>query len=193
MNNSVQISSIINIWNKVIDLGMSLRNKHSNNLDGLAVWNNLKSSVVDISKDPLIKWSKTHDKIVYSLSEMKNSLREYDEDNNFIERNHFLLQILNIPKNDPTVSFNKLIQIAFNIGQLMPELNDKKFGFNIQQIFNDNKLNEINTYISNKDLEKYKISQNEIDDILLTIQNLKNKPFLKLQKGSGRYIINYSN
>ena len=124
---------------------------------------------------------------------MKNSIKEYNDKTQLIEKNHFLLQLFNIPRKDVTVPFTRLIQIAFNIGQLKPLLNDNSFGFNIKQIFADNKLDQIETYMDNDNLAKYKIFLNDIDDILTTIENLKNSPNLKSQTGSGRYLIQYIN
>ena len=193
MNKSLRIKNIKNIWVKVIDLTEHLRKKYNDNLDGLGLWNNLKKNLVDIQKDDLVYWSSNHETIVYSLSEMKNSIKEYDDKKQLIEKNHFLLQLFNIPKKDVTAPFTRLIQIAFNIGQLKPLLNDKSFGFNIKQIFTDNKLDQIETYMDDDNLAKYKIFQNDIDDILTTIENLKNSPNLKSQTGSGRYLIEYIN
>lgn len=193
MNKLLRIKNIKNIWVKVIDLTEHLRKKYNDNLDGLGLWNNLKKNLVDIQKDDLVYWSSNHETIIYSLSEMKNSIKEYNDKTQLIEKNHFLLQLFNIPKKDVTAPFTRLIQIAFNIGQLKPLLNDKSFGFNIKQIFADNKLDQIETYMDNDNLAKYKIFQNDIDDILTTIENLKNSPNLKSQTGSGRYLIQYIN
>lgn len=193
MDKSLTVKNIKNIWIKVIKLTKYLRDKYNDSLDGLGVWNNLKRSLVDIQKDDLITWNSSHENMIYSLSEMKNSLKEYDEENNLIEKNHFLLQLFNIPKKDITAPFNRLIQIAFNIGQLKHELDDKKFGFNITQIYKENNMEKISTYMDDENISKYKITQNEIDDILTTIENLKKNPIIKNQTGSGRYIIGYSN
>ena len=193
MNKSLRIKNIKDIWVKVIDLTEHLRKKYKDNLDGLGLWNNLKKNLVDIQKDDLINWNSNHERIIYSLSEMKNSLKEYDDKKQLIEKNHFLLQLFNIPKKDVTAPFTRLIQLAFNIGQLKPLLNDKSFGFNVKQIFADNKLDQIETYMDDDNLAKYKIFQNDIDDILTSIENLKNNPNLKSQTGSGRYLIEYIN
>ena len=122
-----------------------------------------------------------------SLSEIIKSLPEKNKEGKLIESNHFFLQLLNIPKKDSSAPFNRLLQIALNIGQLKPSLNDKKFGFNIVQIFNENKLSDINTYILDDDIEKYNITQMDIDDIFTILADLNLDPPLKESSGGNIY------
>ena len=57
-----------------------------------------------------------------SKKNLQTSFKKYsekDKSGNLIEENHFLLQLLNIPyKDDNIPSFERLLQIALNIGQI---------------------------------------------------------------------------
>jgi len=196
MENSDKIANIKLLWSNIINLCSTLRSKHNDNLNGLQLWNNIKASLIHIKGDE-IKWNPEHLIISSSLSEIKDSLREINEDGSLIEKNHFFLQLFNIPIKDTTAPFNRLLQIALNIGQLIPSLDDEKFGFNIEEIFNDNKLVDINTYMLDEDIVKYNITKSDIDNISIIITEMEtNAPLIKKliggSKSKNRYSIKYS-
>lgn len=200
MNKFDKVANIKLLWNKIINLCSTLRSKYIDKLNGLQLWNAIKPKLLDVKveKEKKIKWNSEHDRVYNSLSEIIKSLPEKNKEGKLIESNHFFLQLLNIPKKDLSAPFNRLLQIALNIGQLKPSLNDKKFGFNIVQIFNENKLSDINTYILDNDIEKYNITQMDIDDIFTILADLNLDPPLKESSGGNiyklknRYTIEYS-
>lgn len=194
-----KVKNIKMLWNEVINLARSLRKKYKKNIDGKALWQPLKVILSETKRSADIKWNPRHLEVRNSLSEIIKTLPEYDDNNNIIEENHFFLQLMNIPKKDLTVALNRLLQLSLNIGQLLPSLDDNIFKFNIVQIFNENNLGDINTYILDEDIEKYDIDQNFIDQIMAIIYNLTESPplidkvggSLLNQKSSTIYKINY--
>jgi len=187
--------NIKDLWNEIILLTSGLKKSHKASLDGLTLWNQIKPQLLDVPRSEDIKWNPNHEVIKKSLADVTNALPEKDKKDNLIEHNHFFLQLLNIPKKDPSVPLNRLLQLALNIGQLSPYLDDKLFGFNIIQIFNDNNLDDINTYILDEDIEKYEINQELIDTLNTILEDLKSDPPLKNLVGGNvfcRYNIKYS-
>lgn len=185
MNSSEKVDNIKNIWNEIIKLSSKLRNEHKENLNGLALWQPIKNNTKDVKRTIYIKWNPKHLEIKNSLSNIIKNLPEHDDSSNIIEENHFFLQLMNIPKKDPTVALNRLLQVSLNIGQLLPSLDDEIFGFNIVQIYNENNLGDINTYILDEDIEKYDIDQTLIDEILTILNNLAENPPLINKIGGG--------
>ena len=185
MNSSEKVDNIKNIWNEIKKLLSKLRNEHKENLDGKALWQPIKVITKDVKRTMDIKWNPKHLEIKNCLSDIIKNLPEHDDSSNIIEDNHFFLQLMNIPKKDPTVALNRLLQVSLNIGQLLPSLDDTIFGFNIVQIYDDNNLGDINTYILDEDIEKYDIDQTLINEILTILNNLAENPPLINKIGGG--------
>lgn len=61
-------------------------------------------------------------------------LPEYDESGRMIELNHFMLQCVRIPRNEP-LSERKVMQMALNIGQLMSEAKLDNLDISMQILF----------------------------------------------------------
>lgn len=192
MEKTIKIDHIKLLWTKIISLCQDLRSKYMDNLDGLKLWNNIKPMLKKIKSESSIKWNPKHNKINNRLSQL---ILPEKKNNKLIEKNHFFLQLLNIPKKDPSVSFSRLLQIALNLGQLLPSLDNNKFEFNIVEIYKENQLDNINTYILDDDINKYHIKQTDIDDISSILVDMVSHPPLKESSDGSlsinRYTIKY--
>jgi hypothetical protein len=144
------------IFQKVIDYGKIVR---SSGKDGLEAWNNIKNLFDDQLNCE--KWTIeriVNDKVmtnindiydyVYNTLDMKGD--EYDDkiDHELWEKKHFFLQLIRIIKNNPEFSFRRLMQIAYNIGQLSNYIdNDPLFAGEPKKYFYDNDLYKISAYV----------------------------------------------
>lgn len=71
---------------------------------------------------------------------------------NKIEQEHFLVQLFRIPKlANFELPFVKLMQLAYNAGQLQAKLDTNAYEADVTSFINQNNLINIDTYISNPD------------------------------------------
>lgn len=141
---------IINLFELVRTSARSLRTRNKE-FDGLSFWKTIKSNLAE--SDFEAEWKKLPDK----YSEEILSLNEYNEDGTMNENNHFLIQMIRIPKKEKC-SLKKIIQIAFNIGQYQ--------GINFTALEQINKMDHIKfDSISNFIDEKY-YNINLVPDII---------------------------
>jgi mannose-6-phosphate isomerase-like protein (cupin superfamily) len=82
------------------------------------------------------------------------------------EQNHFFLQLIRIPKNNK-LDLIRLLQIAYNLGQLSVCLNTKNFSSDSIEYFESNKLDDINSYIDLTSKKNEQIDTNvQITDLI---------------------------
>jgi mannose-6-phosphate isomerase-like protein (cupin superfamily) len=168
--------SLSELFKSVIKYGKYVR---ENRLDGLRYWNNLKNiistknlqeinkilgntwnikiSIGDTETNNLdIVYNHVHDEL-----EMHGDDNDSKDDKEKWDKNHFFLQLVRIPKNNE-LNLLRILQIAYNIGQLSVHLNDKETYSEVAIDFYDrNKLGKMETYI-----EGNKIIDIEIISIL---------------------------
>jgi hypothetical protein len=70
----------------------------------------------------------------------------YHLDKDTWEKNHFFLQLARIPKNNPELNLLRVLQISYNIGQLLAIKN--KYSREGLEYFLTNKLENIESYIN---------------------------------------------
>ena len=145
-------------------------------------WNSIKSFLngIDNKTDEIIIWNIiNHDKVIKNFSPVRNEIPECDKNNELIEKNHFLLQQLKIPKKNDngTASFVRLMQIALNIGQMQPYITE--YPDTIKQLVNENDLSNINTYMTNDNYNKYSFNQEDLKKLINILTNLNENPPLK--------------
>lgn len=171
---------VIEAWNQIIDNASYLKNKYGDKFDGLKYWNSIKPFLNDIDNrmHEEIIWNKNHDIVISNFSLVRSLIPEYDENNKLIEKNHFLLQQLNIPKKDNgNASFVRLMQIALNIGQMQKYINE--YPDNIKQLIDQNNLSNINTYMTNDNYNKYLFNHADLIKLINILQKLRKNPILK--------------
>ena len=159
------------LFDKVKKYGHHTR---SNNLDGLDQWNKLKQiltkfSTINTEWEPTIKIHYLH---------MKNELGIKEEitetpDHSTWQKHHFYLQHTRIPSLNPNdASIIRLMQIAFNAGQLQALWNDSFYTNEIKKYYLDNKFGEMGTYMTLDNLSKLNdcITGNVINDMNILFQ-----------------------
>jgi len=157
-------SDCTQLFNSVIEYGkITKSNKNtSTSTDGLTNWNNIKKYMND---SKLCNWTIN---IVFNDGKKSSDIQQiydYVHDNLHMkgddldpksnmeswEPAHFILQLIRIPKNNQC-SIQRLLQVAFNIGQYYAVLDNPIYNSiytpDVIQYFTDNKLSDINSYIN---------------------------------------------
>jgi len=143
-------------------------------IDGKVIWGKIEEKVKDITIDNL-EYNKTLNPI---YDEMDKIIYKYNmNDNEFkIISNHFFMQLKNLvtTKSNFKIQLNRVLQLAYNIGQLsifLQKLIENKEDFKeeeriklneIHQIVMEHRLDVLDTYISIE-------NQNKINKILKDI------------------------
>lgn len=95
-----------------------------------------------------IKFDNTYGSRFKIKGEINNIQNNNEKKININKPNHFLIQLFRIPKmSDDSLSHLKLMQIAYNIGQLKFEFEQNTFDKTIENFFKENSMEEINTYV----------------------------------------------
>lgn len=96
------------------------------------------------SSDPLIIYD-----YLYMKLGMKGELsdRSNSSNNNF-EQFHFLLQTARLVKNNPICTIERLVQVAYNVGQMLASIDFYCTYPSILQYISVNKLNHVESYIN---------------------------------------------
>jgi hypothetical protein len=123
--------------------------------DGKGYWGELKQKLALINSE--VTFDKDNISKLYFELTNGNTLPDNDDafvkalnidevnlDGSMNEVNHFFIQLFRIPLYEKN-NFVKLMQIAFNIGQLAPYLNDLDDGYTV--FFTKNKMDKIDTYL----------------------------------------------
>jgi hypothetical protein len=119
------------------------RTRQGKVIDGLSYWKKLKSILHDFSDINASKYKLIPKSILETIMALpEKTINGYGKIS-MIEENHFLIQLVRIPsQEDPT--FIKIIQLAYNYGQLQGSSN------NIPHEYK--KLGNIRTFITIKDI-----------------------------------------
>ena len=89
------------------------------------------------------------------------------------EKNHFALQLIRIPNNNP-LNLLRLLQVGYNLGQLSAELslNKKFYSIKFMKYFELNNLDDINSYVKLTIQQQEEIgSRFEIQDLITNLNN----------------------
>ena len=173
------------MWNEMIDFGFNVNNMGIGM--GLTKWREVKDKIIAYDHDSQFPLSKcfcqlADSKIVYEAHEKE------DEDatvkfnsieivlNNKTTEQHFLVQHFRIPKtSDYLLSLTKLLQIAYNVGQLKAVIKRKDHQLYldnpaIMEKYNKYKLYKLSTFIDMSSIDNYvkgkKLCAENISEIL---------------------------
>ena len=180
-------------WNLIIQSLSQVITKYKN-FDGLKYWNEIKGFLeeIDSRNNVNIVYNPLHQVIVREFDKVLYHLPEKDKNGNLIEKNHFLLQQLNLPyKDQGKVSFRRFMQIALNIGQFQPFNNTNHFSPEIIELIHKNKLFDINTYMTPDNYNKFIFEDADLLKLSNMLKNLNKNPPI-IQKGGSRYKIEYN-
>mgnify|MGYP001199081706 CR=1 FL=1 len=168
-------------WKLIISNVTLLRLKYCN-FDGQEYWNQLKKffEIIDLKTTKEIFFNPIHLNIFYQASKLLDHLDEKDKNGKIIERNHFLLQLLNIPYKDKKASMHRLMQIALNIGQFNNFNNENNFSKEIVDFTIKNRLSDIKTYMTPENYSKIDFTIIDFNNLKKLIDFLNKKPPLKI-------------
>lgn len=157
----------------------------TNSLDGLEYWNRIKTFIqrpeqaeglgeinkiisssgweinVKIGSSTNSNINQIYDYVHgYKENELKIFGEEGDEEAKSLEHNvweqyHFFLQLIRIPKNNPEINLLRLLQIAYNLGQLSVSLEEGSvFDSKAIQYFESNNLDKLDSYVKINEEQK---------------------------------------
>ncbi len=156
------------LFNQVKEYGKYTR---INKLDGLLQWNILKGIL--LTSDVKGEWnSEVKTFFIDMRSDLKIQECESETENHDIwEKHHFYLQHARIP----TLNFNdaklvRLIQIAYNAGQLEALWHDNFYTQKMRDYYDNNNLGNIETYMSEENL--IKINNSITDEMIEKLENI---------------------
>jgi hypothetical protein len=181
------------LFNTVINYGYYVRKSEKN---GLEAWNEIKKIMSEndymrIKIDAVlnnwdieiyIEGKQTKEPgLLYNYLKYELGLHGEEDDMEKMEkktweRNHFYLQLGRIPKNN-RCNMIRLLQIAYNIGQLVCEMKGKRYNEKQMNFFFMNRLYKMETYNKINKIKKgeaiYDPDGNEVIDII-EISNITN-------------------
>ena len=145
------------------------RTLNGEQIDGKAVWNSFESKVKDIKFDSVL----TYNMNLHELYErMDKIIEKYDLSKNEFNpvANHFFLQLKNLvlTKSNFIIHVYRVLQIAYNAGQLSVLLENKKINDEIIEFVLQNNMLNLDTYISkdNQNIIDMHIQNHTMTDII---------------------------
>lgn len=185
------MEKIEELFEKIIGWGYNTRSKK---LDGLKRWNIMK----DILSQSKVKGS-WNQKVKEYFVEMRSTLKIQECKDEFKgtpediqrewEKHHFYLQHARIPTlnfSEPTLV--RLMQIAYNAGQLRAEWNNDFYNKDMRDFYGTNRLDNIHTYMNDESLV---ILNNSIDDQIMDDVNRRLSEENDVMSGGGDSVFVY--
>lgn len=161
-----------NLYDKMVEYGKYTR---SNKISGLAQWNKVKpflskcGEVCEWKDD--VKSYFVDMRSTLKIQECENEIKADDDKkrHDLWEKYHFYLQHSKIPTlNFTEGTLTRLMQIAYNAGQLEAEWNDKIYTNELKKYYTENNLKNMDTYMNKANLKKL---ENSLTDEI--IENLE--------------------
>jgi len=156
--------NIRTIFQLIVTLASNLDSNKSD-LDepvGLSFYKMMVNIVKNIETPETCSWNSQMQKYGNIYNELNFEISLYPQWNEgiFIEKNHFLQQLLNIV-NTKEPEFCRLLQIALNIGQLLPHL--ESYGAGLIDIYLRYNLYKPETYMIN--CEDFSVPDDIVDEL----------------------------
>lgn len=144
-----------NLWNHVLNHGYTVR---KNGLNGLEEWQPLKNlySTYEIGTTKNVP---INEKIKGLVQKVNYACQDKDHNDvtieicdikltNSKETDHFIIQHLRIPTMlDFTLPLVKILQIAYNAGQVKAEIEKDTYHQKIVKFYEENKLSDLTTFV----------------------------------------------
>jgi hypothetical protein len=136
------MEKVVELWFLVVEYARSVRTK---GLDGLQMWIRIKGKLSEIKYEG--KWFKNiyikNRMLRIGVIESESGVTKDDW-----EKHHFMLQHANIPYSCEC-NFVRLMQIAYNCGQLAIVFEDRVFTDEMREYYKDMELDKMLTYMGN--------------------------------------------
>ena len=173
MDEGKSSGGVLELWVLVVEYGHEIRRK---NVNGLEAWNKIKPLFEKVSV--VGEWKE--ECCLKYYDEMKEILGVIEDEKGIDklvwEKNHFYLQHGRIPYlNQSTPTLTRLMQIAFNDGQLYYEMitsNDPFYTKEWKDYYDTHNLGECKTYMSDGVLNTMKLTDEDYETIRGTIFDL---------------------
>lgn len=143
---------------RVIRSGAKRLRTNNEHADGQKFWSNIKV-LLEAFDNIHLEWKKIDNDFYNQV--MK--LPEFNKEGKTIELNHFVIQCVRIPKTEK-LNIRKLMQIALNIGQLLPNIH--KLPKEIVERFVDLQMFRMQSYIGDTSVFDKVITQDLIDKVI---------------------------
>jgi hypothetical protein len=144
------MSKLKKLFRNVYDTARDVQTKDQNkeDVDGRAIWNEIEESVKSIDIEGLEYREEL--KPIYEKMEViidKYKMRDSEMDP---KSNHFFMQLKNLvdKKSNFQIKMNRVLQIAYNIGQLSIFIERGKLPQDIVDFVEEHNLLDLDTYIS---------------------------------------------
>jgi hypothetical protein len=144
------MSKLKKLFRNVYDTARDVQTKDQNKeeVDGRAIWNEIEASVKGIDIEGLEYREEL--KPIYEKMEViidKYKMRDSEMDP---KSNHFFMQLKNLvdKKSNFQIKINRVLQIAYNIGQLSIFIEMEKLPQDIVDFVEEHNLLDLDTYIS---------------------------------------------
>jgi hypothetical protein len=182
--------TITNLFELVKKYGYIVRKNPA--INGLKAWKPVKELLDDMQQLGS-GWKiniKINDKIESNIdlifNYVRDTLKMYGDDNDEKEKkitsqewqkNHFMLQLIRIPRNtiieEKNCTLRRLCQVAYNIGQFMAEHEKSPYSTVVMEYFEGNNLSQISSYISDETISSIIIDPLIIEQIEEMIEQIK--------------------
>ncbi len=174
---------------------VQLLEQDNNDVDGRAIWKQIEMEVDGVN----ITGLNYKDELKEIFSKMTNLINKYkmEESEYKPKSNHFFMQLKNLvdKKSNFEIKLNRLLQIAYNAGQLSVFISKKLISDELIDFINENNLLDLNTYVSKENQkiinEKY-LDNTPLDKIRENINNLggggNDQYYLKYLKYKTKYL-----
>jgi hypothetical protein len=182
---------IVELWNNMIKLGIAVQNaEHAGKtVDGRFVWQSVEAFVSSVNikelvgKDLLYNASlgETYEKMEELVQKYKMDEHEFDP-----KQNHFFMQLMNLVKKKSgfVVALNRILQLAYNVGQLSYFIIHKETADDVVEFVESHNLKKIETYLTPEVLNEINMIVSAHVDTL-KINETINEHILKLSEMEG--------
>ena len=177
-------NKIKQLYKFVFDKAREVQHKtlRDEQIDGKAVWNSIEVKIKDIKLDMNLKYNDS----LYELYEkMDKIIEKYDLASNEFNpiTNHYFLQLKNLVKTKSNfiIYINRVLQIAYNAGQLSVLLENNKLNDDIKQFTLQNNMLDLDTYVStdNQNIINMVIHDHIMSDVIQKGGNSYKQKYLK--------------
>lgn len=131
--------------------------------DGRKIWQEIEKTVETVELPSDMEYR--HDILDKIYEEMDKIDKKYNMSPNENEpiSNHFFLQLKNlvVKKSNFIVKANRILQLAFNAGQLSVFIKNNNVPKEVANLIEKYNMNDIETYLTPKDIEKINIILNK--------------------------------
>ena len=151
-------NALSQLFDTVRDYGLKVRSNGT--LNGKEMWDRVKPLFKVVTDD--CNWNiyrtKANGDALLSLDEIYDYVHDElgmkggDEDQDTVEQDkwekyHFYLQLIRVPRNNPDCSLVRLMQVAYNLGQLQAEYDDSIYTDDVRKFLDKNDMDALRSYV----------------------------------------------